>query len=78
MRINWNHLLASLGSFMQILGKRHITVGYILNVILFLKGIFIGHTAGHRRVSQIQRANPSTCTAINLENNCEDDDSGTF
>lgn len=63
---------------MQILGKRHITVGYILNVSLFLKGIFIGHTAGHRRASQIQRAKPATCTAINLENNCEDDDSGTF
>lgn len=78
MRINWNNLLASLASFMQIWGKRHITVGYILNINLFLKAIFIGHTAGHRRASQIQRPKPSTCTAIYLENNCKDDDSGTF
>lgn len=57
--------------------KKAVTLGYILNVNLFLKAIFIGHTTGHRRASQIQRPKPSPCTAINLENNCKDDDSGT-
>lgn len=58
--------------------EKGLIVGYILNGNLFLKAIFIGYTTGHRRASQIQRPKPSTCTVINSENNCKDDDSGTF